>query len=97
MPSLTPPLIWAQRFEKVFVTFDQLNCKDVKIEFTDGLMSLEATSGEKQFKLDNMPLWAEIDVEESKWFVNDRCAAPRLRGRGPTLSSRARAGTWSSR
>ena len=27
------------------------------------------------YKLENMPLWTEIDVDESKWFKNGRCAS----------------------
>ena len=107
MPTQTPTLIWAQRLEKVFVTFDQLSCKDVTVQFSEGLLSLEATSGEKHFKLDNMPLWAEIDCEESKWFVNDRratlcshsagCPCSRSVRGGRIALVLPRAGMWSSR
>ena len=74
MPTQTPTLIWAQHAEKVFVTFEQLDCKDVVVKFNEDFLYLEASSGEKRFKLDNMSLWAAIDCDESKWFANDRFA-----------------------
>ena len=72
--SLTPPLIWAQRREKVFVTFECLGAENVNVTFADGLLSLDAKVKDKQYKLENLPLWTEIEAEESKWFRNDRCA-----------------------
>ena len=73
MSTVVPNLIWAQRREKVFVTFESIDSKDVNVTFADGLLSLDATGKDgKQYKLENLPLWTEIDVEESKWFKNDR-------------------------
>ena len=76
--SKTPNLIWAQRAEKVFVTFEMINTKDVTVTLSEGLLSLVANADGKKYALENMPLWAEIDTEDSKWFRNDRCAP--LRG-----------------
>ena len=78
-----PSLIWAQRREKVFVTWEMLSTTGVSVTFTDGLLSLEGTGKGQKFKLENLPLWSEIDAEESKWFSNDRCAAPLLLSRRP--------------
>ena len=73
--SKTPTLKWAQRREKVFVTFECISSKDVIVTLSDGLLSLDATDKAGQiYNLENMPLWTEIDPEESKWFKNDRCA-----------------------
>lgn len=74
----TPTLIWAQRVNKVFVTFECCGSKNVKVSLTDGLLSIDAEAGDKTYKLENMPLWAEIDSEGSKWFSNERCDPPRL-------------------
>ena len=65
--------VWAQRVNKVFVTFEMLGTSNVKVSLTDGLLSLDADAAGKSYKLENMPLWAEIDSEGSKWFSNDRC------------------------
>eukprot|EP00967_Tisochrysis_lutea_P080634 scaffold110880_cov14-Tisochrysis_lutea.AAC.1 len=71
MTTLTPTLVWAQRVNKVFVTFEMLGTSNVKVSLTDGLLSLDADAAGKSYKLENMPLWAEIDSEGSKWFSND--------------------------
>ena len=70
----TPELKWAQRSEKVFVTFECLETSDVTVELTEGLISLKAKAKGKEYCLENMPLWGAIDADESKWFRNDRCA-----------------------
>jgi hypothetical protein len=74
MPQV-PALIWAQRREKVFVTFECLATEDVSVTFSDGLLSIDAKAKDKVYKLENLPLFLEIEAEESKWFKNDRFAA----------------------
>ena len=70
-----PSLKWAQRREKVFVTFECVDSKESSVELTTGLLSMQATDKNgKAFKLENMPLWEEIDPDGSKWFRNDRRA-----------------------
>ena len=98
MATKMPPLKWAQRREKVFVNFEEVDLKpeDVSVQMADGLLSIEATKGDKSWKLENMPLFAEIDVEESKWFMTGRCARERLPNaprRLPTPPPRPRAGS----
>ena len=82
----TPELKWAQRVDKVFITFECLDTKNVSVELTDGLMSLKAEGGGKTYNLENMALWLEIDAAESKWFRNDRCAAAPARALSLSLS-----------
>jgi hypothetical protein len=87
MPEMLPKLVWAQRFDKVFVTFEQLNTKNVKVTFSEGLLSLEAETETNTYKLENMSLWSEIDTAESKWSANDRsepfCLPVRLGASAP--------------
>ena len=72
-----PDLKWAQRHEKVFVTFEAHHATRTNVTFADGLLSLDTLVQDKTYKLENMTLWAEIDVLESKWFRNDRsCNCP---------------------
>ena len=72
--ATTPTLIWAQRREKVFVTWESVSSTDVNVTLADGLLSLDGKDkAGKAYKLENMPLWDEIESEESKWFKNDRC------------------------
>ena len=73
----TPTLKWAQRVDKVFVTFEVQAAKGVNVVFSDGLLSIDATAGSTTYKLENMTLFKEITSEESKWFANDRCASAR--------------------
>ena len=73
--SKTPTLIWAQRVEKVFVTWECLATKEVNVTFSEGLLTVEGTleNGEV-YKLENLPLFLEIEPDGSKWFKNDRCS-----------------------
>ena len=71
----TPTLKWAQRMDKVFVTFEVVGAKDVNVVLSDGLLSLDAVAGGTTYKLENMTLFQEIESNESKWFVNDRWRA----------------------
>ena len=70
----TPTLIWAQRYDKVYVTFEMLKCTDVSVTFTEGLLSLKAEANGKQFSLENLPLFQVVTVEGCHWMANDRCA-----------------------
>ena len=74
--SKTPTLIWAQRVEKVFVTWECLATKEVNVTFSEGLLTVEGTleNGEV-YKLENLPLFLEIEPDGSKWFKNDRCSS----------------------
>jgi hypothetical protein len=74
MATKIPSLIWAQRREKVFVTFEMVATEKVNVTLSDGLLSLDAEAKGVAYKLENLPLWTEIEVDESKWFKNDRCA-----------------------
>ena len=74
--SKTPTLIWAQRVEKVFVTWESLATKEVNVTFSEGLLTIEGTLANGDvYKLENLPLFLEIEPEESKWFKNDRCSS----------------------
>ena len=69
-----PTMKWAQRAEKVFLTIDAIDSSDSSVTFTEGLLTLSYTAKGTSYKLENMPLFLEIDADESKWFRNDRCA-----------------------
>ena len=68
----TPTLKWAQRVDKVFVTFEVQAAKDVSVVLSEGLLSIDAKAGSTTYKLENMTLFMEIISEESKWFHNER-------------------------
>ena len=70
--TTTPPMKWAQRAEKVFVTIEAIDNTDSSVQFAEGLLSVELKTKGKEYKVENMPLFLEIDADESKWFRNDR-------------------------
>ena len=73
MTQKTPSLIWAQRVEKVFITWEMLSTQDVSVTLSEGLLSVEGkTPNGDIYKLENLPLFLEIEPENSKWFKNDR-------------------------
>ena len=79
----TPTLHWAQREQKVLIEFQMLNTKDAKVTLSEGLLSLECAVDATAYKLENLPLFAEIDEEESKWFRDDRKIAISLKKKAP--------------
>ena len=73
MATKTPTIIWAQRVEKVFITWEMLSTKDVNVTLAEGLLSIEGKDSKGDtYKLENLPLFLEIEPENSKWFKNDR-------------------------
>lgn len=80
----TPVLIWAQRHDKVFITFECIGTKDVDVTLSAGLLSLTATDAQgNNYKLENMPLFGEIEEQDSKWFRNDRAVIMSLKKKSP--------------
>lgn len=77
--SKIPTLKWAQRAEKVFVTWECLNVTEVNVTLSEGLLTVEGKEGDVAYKLENLPLSLEIEPEGSKWFVNDRCVSISLK------------------
>ena len=59
-----------------FVTWESLATKEVNVTFSEGLLTIEGTLANGDvYKLENLPLFLEIEPEESKWFKNDRCSS----------------------
>ena len=47
-----------------------------ELAFSEGLLTIEGTLANFDvYKLENLPLFLEIEPEESKWFKNDRCSS----------------------
>ena len=66
MAEKIPTLKWAQRREKVFVTFECVGLETCDVTFAEGLLSINAKDKASTYKLENMSLWMSIEVEESK-------------------------------
>ena len=76
MAEKIPNLVWAQRQKKVFVSWQMVDTSDVTVTLSDGLLSLTGSAKGVSYKLENLPLWSEIDADDSSWFKNDRCLRP---------------------
>lgn len=69
----TPPLVWAPRADRIYVSVEIPDATNVKVALQDeGRLKLSATSGDQiNFELD-LELFAEISTEKSKWKVTGR-------------------------
>lgn len=66
---------WAQRAGTVYLSWEYVAAKDVKMKISDRSISFSAAVGDKQLAMADMPLGGAVVPAESKWFANDRCAA----------------------
>jgi len=71
--TLTPPVLWAQRNDRLLLTIDLPDIKDPNITVTATALSFEGSSHGKLYKL-NLEFLHEIKSEESKWGVLPRNA-----------------------
>jgi len=71
--TLTPPVLWAQRKDRLLLTIDLPDIKDPKINITSTTLTFEGSSQGKVYNL-NLELLHEIKPEESKWGVLPRHA-----------------------
>ena len=67
--TLFPDLKWAQRRDRLFVTCEVPNLTDYKFNLTESTFSLCGNVEDKKY-LAEFDLFAEVNVEESKW--NDK-------------------------
>lgn len=72
-PESTPHLTWAQRREKIFITWDYIGAQDVSVDFGESELSFRARVGDKTYAMGNVPLSGKVVPAECKWFGNDRC------------------------
>ena len=70
--QIFPDLKWAQRKERVYATIDLQDVENHKIDLTpEGHLKFEGESHGNKYIVD-FDLFAEVDVEESKWNVKGR-------------------------
>ncbi|KAF4349792.1 co-chaperone protein p23-1-like isoform X1 [Cannabis sativa] len=70
--SRHPYVKWAQRSDKIFITVDLLDAKDVKLKLEpDGRFIFSATKDSIPYEVD-IELFDKINVEESKYNVGAR-------------------------
>ena len=68
----TPHIMWAQRKDKVLITVEQANMKDIKISIPEpSRVVLTGTSEGVNYKLD-LKLFGEVDKENSHWVLETR-------------------------
>ncbi|XP_050515943.1 co-chaperone protein daf-41 [Diabrotica virgifera virgifera] len=71
---LPPPVMWAQRSSIVFLTINLEDVKNPEIKFNKDSIYFKGTGGvEKKDYEVTIPLYKEIDPEQSKSFNKGRC------------------------
>ena len=68
----TPELKWAQRRGRVYVTWEMMDTRAVRVSFTGCSLSLEGDALGAHYALQEA-LGAAIDASQSTWTRSDRC------------------------
>ena len=66
-----PPIVWAQRADKLYVTVNVEDCKNAEIKFLEKSFHFRGKSGEKDYDFE-IELYGEIDAEKSKFAILPR-------------------------
>jgi len=70
MSALHPPIRWAQRKDRVYLTVELRDIKNEKVEFlTPQQLKFTCTSDNNSFE-EVIEFFDELNTEESKWNVN---------------------------
>jgi prostaglandin-E synthase len=69
--TLLPPVLWAQRKDKIFLTIDVQDVKNPKIELTEKHLNFEGTAQDKHYHVE-IEFNKEINPQESKYAVLPR-------------------------
>uniref|UniRef100_A0A8D8XRM6 Protein wos2 n=1 Tax=Cacopsylla melanoneura TaxID=428564 RepID=A0A8D8XRM6_9HEMI len=67
-----PPVIWAQRKDKIFITYCVENVKDPKIDIEASEVKFDAVASDKKHYSIDIKLFKEINPEKSTKTVSDR-------------------------
>jgi len=67
-----PPVIWAQRADKLYVTLNVEDCKNAVVKFDNTSLHFSGTSGQKLEYDFSLEFYGEIDSENSKYAVLSR-------------------------
>lgn len=69
MATLLPPIKWAQRKDRIFLTVELRDIKNEKIEWVNpSHLKIEVTSDGKTYATE-LIFFNEINIEESKWNI----------------------------
>jgi prostaglandin-E synthase len=67
-----PPVVWAQRSDKLYVTLNVEDCKNADVKFSDKSLHFTGTNGQKVEYDFTLEFFKEIDTEKSKFVVLPR-------------------------
>jgi len=70
--NLVPPVIWAQRADKLYVTLNIEDCKNIDVKFENASLHFKGVSGQKVEYDFTLEFFKEIDTEKSKYAVLPR-------------------------
>jgi len=69
--SIVPPIVWAQRRDRILLTIDLQDVKDAKIKLTDTTLTFSGTANNKNYHVE-LEFFGPINPEASKWGVLPR-------------------------
>jgi len=67
-----PPVIWAQRTDKLYVTLNIEDCKNIDVKFENATLHFKGCSGQKVDYDFALEFFKEIDAEKSKYAILPR-------------------------
>jgi len=65
--NLIPPVIWAQRGDRLYVTLTIEDCKNIEVKFENTTLHFKGCSGQKVEYDFTLEFFKEIDPEKSKY------------------------------
>eukprot|EP01054_Gregarina_sp_Poly1_P006115 Gregarina_sp_Poly_1__6114@NODE_322_length_9532_cov_315_419546_g274_i0_p6_GENE_NODE_322_length_9532_cov_315_419546_g274_i0NODE_322_length_9532_cov_315_419546_g274_i0_p6_ORF_typecomplete_len226_score56_09CS/PF04969_16/8_8e13PIH1_CS/PF18201_1/0_12ArsA_HSP20/PF17886_1/0_1fn3_6/PF17766_1/0_1HSP20/PF00011_21/0_19SDA1/PF05285_12/4_8_NODE_322_length_9532_cov_315_419546_g274_i087559432 len=65
---IQPVTVWAQRKDALFVTVEVFEPQDVKVNIEEQSLSVTCKKDNQEYAV-TLPLYAKVNVEESKWAV----------------------------
>jgi len=71
MQTIVPPVVWAQRADRLLLTIDLQDVKDPKIKLSETGLSFTGTANGKSYKAE-LEFFGPINPEASKWGVSAR-------------------------
>jgi len=70
-PTVTPPVLWAQRNDRLLLTINVQDVRDPKIKLTEKSLVFSGSTNAKEYKVE-LEFFGDINAEASKWGVLPR-------------------------
>jgi prostaglandin-E synthase len=70
--KVVPPIIWAQRADKLYVTLNVEDCKNIEVKYESTSLHFKGSSGQKVDYDFTLEFFKEIEPEKSKYAILPR-------------------------